>query len=66
MPRPYAYKRAAGDHVTCAAPDCEAAIPNHCWGRIKNDAWFHQKDGTSWCPSHHPDWVAAWRARKVS
>lgn len=51
--------------VECAHQDCTATFKGHRWGYIKADDWFHQKDGTSWCPAHHPEWVAGWRARKL-
>lgn len=52
------------DEVTCAHPGCSASHKDHLWGQIKADDWFHQKDGTAWCPDHHPEWVASWRARQ--
>jgi hypothetical protein len=48
----------------CNNEGCENKLPNHAWGRIKATDWFQQKDGTIWCPDHHPAWVAAWRARQ--
>lgn len=50
----------------CAQPGCERSFPVHKWGQITahREGWFHQKDGTSWCPEHVPDWVEKWRARK--
>lgn len=52
--------------VECAEPECTARYKNHRWGRIKADDWFHQKDGTSWCPEHIPEWVEEWRAKHDS
>lgn len=51
-------------YTTCAAEGCTNKYANHRWGKTKADDWFHQKDGTSWCPNHIPDWVAGWRASK--
>ncbi len=52
-------------YTKCAEPGCEAKLPNHAWGRIKaSPDWFEQRDGTIWCPDHHPAWVADWRARQ--
>lgn len=51
--------------IRCSAPGCPAEIPAHKWGSIKDGAdWFQQRDGTAWCPDHHPEWVAGWRARR--
>jgi hypothetical protein len=53
------------DEVHCSAEGCPASHGNHRWGRIKADAWFHQKDGKAWCPDHIPPWVAEWRAKQA-
>ncbi len=53
-----------GELEHCSEPGCEATVKNHYWGRVKADLWFFQKNGDAWCPDHHPEWVAAWRARK--
>jgi len=50
--------------IKCAEPECEHTIKSHAWSVIKNDGWFHQWSGNSWCPDHHPEWVAEWRAKK--
>lgn len=36
------------------------------WDIIKagEAGWFFQKDGTTWCPEHTPEWVEEWRARQ--
>lgn len=51
------------DTVTCSEPGCTRSIPDHRWGRTKNDDWFQQRDGRVWCPDHHPAWVEGWRTR---
>lgn len=51
-------------YTKCEQPGCTESLPDHSWGRIKADDWFQQKDGTIWCPDHHPPWVADWRARQ--
>lgn len=53
----------SGDYksVQCDHQDCEATHPNHAWGRIRAEGWFHQKDGQAYCPEHVPAWVEAWR-----
>lgn len=49
----------------CSEPGCTRTLPDHRWGRIKDGAdWFQQRDGTVWCPDHHPAWVEGWRARQ--
>lgn len=50
----------------CAQPDCLASHPAHQWGnkRAESEGWFHQKNGTAWCPAHVPQWVAEWRAKR--
>ncbi len=50
----------------CAEPHCENSYESHYWGTLKahQKGWFNQKDGTSWCPDHVPEWVASWRARQ--
>lgn len=48
--------------VVCSHPGCDKKIRGHAWGHIKASDWFFQKDGQSWCPDHHPEWVAEWRA----
>lgn len=52
--------------VSCADKHCNKTIKNHRWGKIKADQWFHQKDGTSWCPDHIPEWVTEWRAKRAA
>lgn len=47
--------------VKCSEPACEATYKDHRWGKIKAADWFHEKSGKSWCPEHHPKWVAAWQ-----
>lgn len=47
--------------VNCAHEGCENTHKKHKWGYIKAGDWMHQKDGTSWCPEHLPDWVKSWR-----
>lgn len=51
--------------VPCAWPECPATYKQHRWGMTKahGAGWMIQKDGTSWCPEHLPEWVEAWRAR---
>jgi hypothetical protein len=48
----------------CDKPLCEEKIKNHRWGRTKAEGWFFEKTGEAWCPLHHPEWVADWRARQ--
>ena len=48
----------------CAEGGCEASYVPHYWGTVKAEGWFHQRDGKSYCPAHHPEWVAEWRAWK--
>lgn len=45
---------------------CDATTPSHKWGSIRaHDAgWYFAEDGTTYCPTHNPPWVAKWRARK--
>jgi len=54
-------------NAVCAAPDCAASFTDHNWGKKQADreGWFMQKDGTSWCPDHVPEWVEAWRNRNA-
>lgn len=55
----------SNDLVHCAKSGCEATIKNHAWGHIKaSPDWFEEKSGKSWCPEHHPEWVAKWRGKK--
>lgn len=54
-----------GKFVLCDGPGCEAAVPNHRWGRIKEgETWLFQKNGDSWCPEHLPEWYPAWKAKQ--
>lgn len=58
----------AADIAQCAEPQCPATVETaHAWDNIRaHDAgWFFQKDGTSWCPEHHPAWVKYWRAERA-
>lgn len=51
----------------CSHSGCTNTYRPHRWGKIKTHPdWFHQKDGTSWCPDHHPEWVAAWREKQAA
>lgn len=53
-------------YVHCAREGCQATHPDHQWGAIAahDEGWFAQKDGTVYCPLHHPEWVAGWRAKQ--
>lgn len=53
-------------YVTCNQTDCEASHPDHHWGHVKAEGWFHSRDGSAWCPEHVPDWVGPWRAAKTA
>lgn len=53
-----------GEWVYCDEPGCENRRKNHAWGAIKAEDWFNQRNGKTWCPEHHPEWVADWRARR--
>lgn len=46
----------------CSREGCDKTVRAHAWGKIKAEDWFFQKDGHQWCPAHHPEWVASWRA----
>lgn len=50
----------------CSAEGCEESYRDHGWRATKahKDGWFLAKDGSSFCPAHVPEWVAAWRRRK--
>lgn len=53
----------------CAADGCTANFRDTGrWApeRQSKSGWFHQRNGSSFCPQHTPDWVAAWRERKAS
>ena len=51
--------------ISCSHGGCDQQRPDHQWGsRGKYSGWFVQKDGTSWCPDHVPDWVEEWRAKR--
>lgn len=52
--------------TTCTQKGCARSVRlNHKWDHIKaqSEGWFFQKDGSSWCPEHTPDWVEEWRKR---
>lgn len=47
---------------------CPETVPNHRWGTIRAHGlgWFFSRDGKqAFCPTHTPEWVGAWRARKA-
>lgn len=52
------------DHPT----GCKNTHPVGRFGSGQSQAgqlgWFFQKNGTSYCPEHVPDWVPAWRASR--
>lgn len=52
----------------CAKKGCKASFKDHHWGAVEatDKGWFHQRNGDSWCPEHHPEWVAEWRARRAA
>lgn len=50
--------------LSCASGGCQARHSANRRGAQKK-GWFLQKDGTTWCPKHTPDWVAEWRARQA-
>ena len=50
--------------VQCSQGGCEQSVKGHAWGKIKAEGWFFQMNGDSWCPEHHPEWVAEWRRNK--
>lgn len=50
--------------VVCSEDGCEAQIKNNRWARTKASNWFFTRDNKAYCPDHHPDWVAGWRAKK--
>lgn len=52
--------------TTCAHPGCETNHPSSRFDDSKavSEGWFHQRDGTAWCPEHLPEWVAEWRAKQ--
>lgn len=54
------------DRYHCAQRGCKGTAPKHQWSEKTKagKGWFHQKDGTSWCPDHHPEWVKEWRERR--
>lgn len=52
--------------VKCSHEACDRTLKNNAWKKIKASDWFFQKNGDSWCPDHHPEWVASWRANKQS
>jgi hypothetical protein len=56
---------AEGD-VECTTDGCTATHKPHMWGNIRaeQEGWFHQRNGTAWCPVHVPEWVTAWRRGK--
>lgn len=51
--------------IKCANPSCNNTMGSHALAVIKTSGWFHQRDGTSWCPEHIPEWVAKWREDKA-
>lgn len=53
-----------GTEVICDRLGCDRRYKNHYWGKVKAaEDWFTTKTGKAFCPDHHPEWVAAWRAR---
>lgn len=50
----------------CSHPGCTRTYDNYAWGRVVagREGWFFQRSGEAWCPDHHPEWVAAWRAQR--
>ena len=50
----------------CSGPGCPKTYTPHEWGSkaAQRAGWFLQRNGDAWCPDHHPEWVAAWRARQ--
>lgn len=58
-------KQEESGRASCSAPNCENTYATHRWGKTRahTDGWFLQKDGSSWCPDHLPDWLAEWRQR---
>lgn len=53
------------DVIECSRKGCPSTIKNDYWSKVKADDWFFQQNGDAWCPNHHPEWVAAWRAKKA-
>ena len=51
----------------CSTEGCTASHPSSHWDSVRADreGWFHQKDGTTYCPEHRPAWVDGWRARQA-
>jgi len=50
----------------CVAEGCEESFVPHRWApeSQSGSGWFHQRNGTSWCPAHVPEWVAGWREKQ--
>lgn len=65
-----------GTEIICDRPGCGRSIKSHQWGgrnaANKGEDWFMQKalpngePGPAWCPDHHPEWVAEWRAKRAA
>ena len=59
----------AAEHpVCCAREGCPSSHPGSRWDTVKADraGWFHQQDGTAWCPDDVPAWVGPWRERRAA
>jgi hypothetical protein len=54
--------------MKCINEDCVAEAPDHKWGKIRaqSSGWFSSEDNEHFCPIHVPDWVVAWRDRKIN
>jgi hypothetical protein len=48
---------------------CPETCSNHKFGLIRagQAGWFFSRDGKqAFCPTHVPEWVTAWRARRAA
>lgn len=50
----------------CNDKKCKKKYGGGRWDfvRASEGGWLLQRDGTSWCPDHIPDWYGAWAAQK--
>lgn len=55
--------------LKCSEPTCQATVSDHYHGRVEAHlgGWFFSRDKSSrWCPTHLPEWVPEYRAKKAA
>lgn len=57
-------REAAQAAVMCEV--CARTVDRNRWARTRahDEGWFESKDGRAWCPTHNPEWVRTWRAKR--